>query len=79
MPQNIIQYKLLISCPSDIQDEIRIIRDVIKQFNEQYTDVLGIEVKEKHWSTDSYSQSGERPQAILNEQIVNDCDAAVAV
>lgn len=79
MPQNIIQYKLLISCPSDIQDEISIIRDVIKQFNEQYTDVLGIEVKEKHWSTDSYSQSGERPQAILNEQIVNDCDAAVAV
>ena len=79
MAQNIIQYKLLISCPSDIKDEISIIRDVIKQFNEQYTDVLGIEVKEKHWSTDSYSQSGERPQSILNEQIVNDCDAAVAV
>ena len=79
MAQNIIQYKLLISCPSDIKDEINIIRDVIKQFNEQYTDVLGIEVKEKHWSTDSYSQSGGRPQAILNEQIVNDCDAAVAV
>lgn len=79
MAQKIIQYKLLISCPSDIKDEINIIRDVIKQFNEQYTDVLGIEVKEKHWSTDSYSQSGERPQAILNEQIVKDCDAAVAV
>ena len=79
MAQNIVQYKLLISCPSDIKDEINIIRDVIKQFNEQYTDVLGIEVKEKHWSTDSFSQSGERPQSILNEQIVNDCDAAVAV
>ena len=32
----------------------------------------------KHWSKDSYPQSGDKPQELLNKQFVNDCDAAIS-
>lgn len=79
MPKNIIQYDLLISCPGDITSEIRIIEDAVSQFNTQFSDALGISVRTKHWHKNSYAQSGGKPQTLLNEQFVNDCDAAVAI
>ena len=79
MPKNVIQYDLLISCPGDIENEIKIIDDAVSQFNTQFSDALGISIRTKHWRKNSYAQSGGKPQALLNEQFVNDCDAAVAI
>ena len=79
MPKNIIQYDLLISCPGDITSEISIIEDAVSQFNAQFSDALGISIRTKHWRKNSFAQSGGKPQALLNEQFVNDCDAAVAI
>lgn len=79
MPKNVVQYNLLISCPGDITTEISIIKDAVSQFNNQFSDTLGISVRTKHWHKNSYAQSGGKPQALLNEQFVNDCDAAVAI
>lgn len=79
MPKNIVQYDLLISCPGDITDEIQIIDDAVAQFNTQFSDALGISIRTKHWRKNSYAQSGGKPQELLNEQFVNDCDAAVAI
>lgn len=79
MPKNVVQYDLLISCPGDIENEIRIIEDAVSQFNTQFSDALGISVRTKHWHKNSYAQSGGKPQTLLNEQFVNDCDAAVAI
>ena len=79
MPKNVIQYDLLISCPGDITNEISIINDVVSQFNTQFSDALGISIRTKHWRKNSYAQSGGKPQALLNEQFVKDCDAAVAI
>lgn len=79
MPKNVVQYDLLISCPGDIINEIKIIEDAVSQFNTQFSDVLGISVRIKHWRKSSYAQSGGKAQALLNEQFVNDCDAAVSI
>lgn len=79
MPKNVVQYDLLISCPGDITSEISIIDDAVSQFNTQFSDALGISIRTKHWRKNSYAQSGGKPQALLNEQFVNDCDAAVAI
>ena len=79
MPKNIVQYDLLISCPGDITNEINIIEDAVSQFNTQFSDTLGISIRTKHWRKNSYAQSGGKPQALLNKQFVNDCDAAVAI
>lgn len=73
------QYTLLISCPGDITGEISIINDVIERFNDTFSDVLGISLRTKHWSKNSYPQSGGKPQQLLNEQFVNACDAAIVL
>lgn len=79
MPKNVTLYKLLISCPGDVTDEIELINKSVSRFNELYSDELGITIQTKHWSKSSYTQSGGKPQALLNKQFINDCDAAVAV
>lgn len=79
MPQDVTLYKLLISCPGDVKDEIKIINEVVEEFNDMFSDTLGITILAKHWSKSSYPQSGGKPQALLNNQFVNGCDAAVAI
>lgn len=79
MPKSVISYDLLISCPGDVQTEIDIVESVVNKFNELYMGPLGISIRTRHWRKSSYAQSGGKPQALLNEQFVNECDAAVAI
>ncbi|RKJ45385.1 hypothetical protein D7X98_07455 [bacterium 1XD8-76] len=79
MAQNVTLYNLLISCPGDIKGEVALIESAVDEFNELYADPLGITIRTRHWSKSSYAQSGGKPQALLNEQFVNRCDAAVAI
>ena len=79
MAQNVTLYNLLISCPGDINDEVDIIEAAVDEFNELYAEPLGITIKTRHWTKSSYAQSGGKPQALLNEQFITKCDAAVAI
>ena len=79
MAQNVTLYNLLISCPGDVKDELAIIESAVEEFNDLYAEPLGITIKTRHWGKSSYAQSGGKPQALLNEQFVNKCDAAVAI
>lgn len=79
MPKNVTQYDLMISCPGDIKEEIEVIEKVVQKFNDQFSDTLGISIRTRHWRKNSYPQSGGKPQALLNEQFVLNCDAAVAL
>lgn len=77
--QGITAYDLLVSCPSDVLNCLDIIKDSTENFNRVFGVINNIEVTTKHWSTDSYPQSGDKPQELLNKQFVRDCDAAVAI
>ncbi len=79
LAKNIVRYDLLISCPGDVQTEIDLIKDSVEEFNEKFSDTLGLMVQVRYWKSSSFSQSGNKPQELLNNQFVNDCDAAVAV
>ena len=79
MAQNVMLYDILISCPGDITEEREIINEAIIRFNDLYSDTLGITLRSKHWSKNSFPESGDKPQALLNRQFVNNCDAAVAI
>lgn len=79
MAQSVTLYNLLISCPSDVKTEVDLIESAVEEFNELYAEPLGITIRTRHWSKSSYAQSGGKPQALLNEQFVNKCDAAVAI
>ncbi len=80
MPRKgITAYDLLISCPGDVAEYVNIIRECIENFNRYIGQLNNAEIVAKHWSTDSYPQSGDKPQELLNEQFVRDCDAAIAI
>ena len=80
MPRvGITAYDLLISCPGDVNQFIDIIRECVDNFNRVYGNINNMEIATKHWSTDSYPQSGDKPQELLNKQFVRECDAAVAI
>ena len=72
-------YDLLLSCPGDVLDLKETINDCVKSFNASIGEANNVRVELKHWSTDSFSQSGDKPQNILNRQFVEDCDLCVAL
>ena len=79
MAQNVTLCNLLLSCPSDIKDEISLVKTVVEEFNELYADTFDVIIRVRHWSKSSYAKSGGKPQALLNEQFVDKCDAAIAI
>lgn len=79
MSVNVTQYELSICCPGDIKKEIEIAKNVINEFNSNFSKTLGISIQIRNWKTDSYPQSGNHPQKILNQQFIDDSDAIVAI
>lgn len=79
MAKIMTEYDLLVSCPGDVDGVVELVKQVIAQFNETYSAVLAIRLNVKHWSKDSYNQSGGKAQELLNKQFIHDCDAAIAV
>lgn len=80
MPRvGITAYDLLISCPGDVDKYVDVVKKCIDKYNRTLGQINNAEIVDKHWTTDSYSQSGDRPQELLNKQFVRDCDAAVAI
>lgn len=70
-------YQVLIASPSDVSEERKIITEVIHTWNENnaaHYKVVLIPVK---WETHSAPELGDRPQAIINKQLVEFCDILV--
>ncbi|WP_205609991.1 hypothetical protein [Clostridium botulinum] len=72
-------YDLLLSCPGDVIDLKKIVKECVDEFNRLYGNINNIKIEVKHWSTDSYPQSGGSPQEILNNQFIHKCDVCVAL
>lgn len=80
MPKQLTEYNLLFSCPGDAYSTcFTAIEESVAHFNSYAKASLGLSVNLTHWSKDSYPQSGGHPQALLNSQIVDNADAAIAV
>lgn len=80
MPRvGITVYDLLLSCPGDVMDLKDTIDACVKSFNASIGEANNIRIELKHWSTDSFSQSGDKPQNILNKQFIDECDLCVAL
>lgn len=80
MPRiGITAYDLLISCPGDVEDYIDIIKECVNNFNRTIGEANNSLIETKHWSTNSYPESGDKPQELLNKQFVRNCDVAVAL
>ena len=71
--------KLTFCGPSDVTKELELARAVIDQWNLRHGEARGFWVKIQHWSTDCHPAIGERTQAVVNDQIIDDSDVLVAI
>jgi hypothetical protein len=71
--------KVMIASPSDVAIERTIIRDVIYEWNAVHSEDRGIVLMPVGWESHSSPAMGDRPQEIINKQILKGCDLLVAV
>jgi hypothetical protein len=74
-----IALSVLISSPSDVEAECATVRSAIYDWNSSFSRNLGITLEPVQWKTHAYPESGDRPQAIINKQIVDESDMVIAV
>lgn len=79
MPRKTMIYDIVISCPTDVDDERTVIENVVNDFNRTIGINLGINLNIKHWTTDSYAQSGGTAQELLNKQFINESDMIICI
>jgi hypothetical protein len=62
---------VLISCPSDVTAESESVMNAIQEWNANNHAQTGIMLHPVHWRTHSYPEAGDRPQGLINKQIVD--------
>lgn len=70
---------VLISSPSDVSAERDAVEKAIHQWNTNHHKSTGIMLHPVRWETHSYPAMGERPQGIVNKQIVQDADFLIGI
>lgn len=79
MPFDAKVFRVLIASPGDVGEERSVIPEIINEWNavsSVQTKSILMPVK---WESHSAPLLGNRPQAIINEQLVNECDLLVGV
>jgi hypothetical protein len=71
--------KVFIASPSDVQCERQVVREVIHEWNAVHGEDRGLVLLPVGWETHSIPEMGGRPQAIINRQLLVDCDLLVGV
>ena len=72
-------FKVMIASPSDVTAERNIIRDVLSEWNAINAEKNNIVLLPVSWESHSAPEVGNRPQAIINKQILRECDLLVGV
>jgi hypothetical protein len=70
---------VLIASPSDVSAERDAVESAIQEWNGNHHERMGIMLQAVRWETHSYPASGDRPQAILNKQIVESGDVLIGI
>jgi hypothetical protein len=65
--------------PGDVEKEIGIAQEVVGEWNLQHGEANGFWIKQQHWTTDSHPDLSDRPQGVINRQIIDDADIIVAI
>lgn len=79
MPFNALVYRLFIATPSDVEDERKVIRDVVADWNASHASAMSLVLLPVGWETHSIPQMGKRPQEDINQRLLNDCDILIGV
>ena len=69
--------RVLIASPGDVPKERAAIPDVIHSWDAVHSHHLRVVLLPVMWETHATPELGDRPQAIINRQLVKDCDVLV--
>lgn len=72
-------FQVMIASPSDVAKERDIIREVIHEWNILHASDKKCVLLPVGWETHSSPEMGDRPQSIINKQVLDDCDLLVGV
>jgi OST-HTH/LOTUS domain len=72
-------FKVLVASPGDVGDERNVIPEIINEWNAINATMSKVILMPIKWETHSAPLLGDRPQAIINKQLVKDCDILVGV
>lgn len=71
--------RILVASPGDVSEERQVIPEVINDWNAVSAFQSKIILMPVKWETNSAPLLGDRPQAVINEQLVRECDLLVGV
>ncbi|MBN8214856.1 MAG: DUF4062 domain-containing protein [Xanthomonadales bacterium] len=72
-------FKIMIASPSDVLTERAIIREIISEWNVVNAEKTQRVLLSIGWETHAVPDMGDRPQSIINKQILHGCDLLVGV
>src|SRR5271156_831074 len=70
---------ILLASPSDVAEERNVVERVILAWNASHLESMGVMLHPVRWEHDAYPASGDRPQGILNKQIVESGDVLIVI
>lgn len=79
MSYNAIIYNVMIASPSDVVNECKVARDVIHEWNTIHAEDKSIVLMPIGWETHSSPSMSDRPQEIINQQVLKKADLLVAI
>lgn len=79
MKRGFTHYYYLISCPSDVQEELEIVLNVIDEINMTVGEDNRINIKCLYWKNNARPDSGDNGQNIINKQLLNRADGVIAL
>jgi hypothetical protein len=71
--------QILIISPGDVQEEREIVSQVVFEWNYVNSRDRSIVLLPLRWETHATPEMGQRPQAVINRQVVDYCDMAIGV
>ena len=78
-PATVTVVNVLISSPSDVQAERNAVEEAIQEWNNNHHRSAGIMLHPVRWETHAYPALGDRPQGILNKQIVQSAHFLIGI
>lgn len=79
MPHQATVYNVMIACPSDVSDARDKVRQAIGRWNSVHARAQNIVLLSIDWEADSTPETGERPQDIINRQLLEDSDLLIGL
>ena len=79
MPETVRFFQICLCCPGDVVNEKDVIYSLRDSWNRDHGRSSGCRIDVVHWSTDAFPELGDRPQEIVNRQIIDQSDILIGI